>query len=75
MQAYGSAYRLGRYDVKFDILEGNVENAFDIIKRAENGVFVGEYYFPICILTFNLSNPIAVFYSFFHIDTYILHVY
>ncbi|KAM6937287.1 fibulin-1 [Xenentodon cancila] len=38
--AYGS-YRLGSYDVKFDILEGNVENAFDIIKRVENGMYVG----------------------------------
>ncbi|KAM8892292.1 fibulin-1 isoform 1-T1 [Spinachia spinachia] len=38
--AYGS-YRLGSYDVKFDILEGNVDNAFDIIKRVENGLFVG----------------------------------
>ncbi|KAM4572363.1 fibulin-1 isoform 2-T2 [Odontesthes bonariensis] len=38
--AYGS-YHLGSYDVKFDILEGNIENAFDIIKRVENGVFVG----------------------------------
>lgn len=40
--AYGS-YHLGSYDVKFDILEGNVENAFDIIKRIENGLYVGEY--------------------------------
>lgn len=39
--AYGS-YHLGSYDVKFDILEGNVENAFDIIKRVENGMYVGE---------------------------------
>uniref|UniRef100_A0A3Q3ND41 Fibulin-1 n=1 Tax=Mastacembelus armatus TaxID=205130 RepID=A0A3Q3ND41_9TELE len=38
--AYGS-YHLGSYDVKFDILEGNVENAFDIIKRIENGLYVG----------------------------------
>uniref|UniRef100_A0A8C9Z093 Fibulin-1 n=1 Tax=Sander lucioperca TaxID=283035 RepID=A0A8C9Z093_SANLU len=38
--AYGS-YHLGSYDVKFDILEGNVENAFDIIKRVENGMYVG----------------------------------
>ncbi|XP_060932348.1 fibulin-1 [Limanda limanda] len=38
--AYGS-YHLGSYDVKFDILEGNVENAFDIIKRVENGLYVG----------------------------------
>lgn len=42
MPAYGS-YHLGSYDVKFDILEGNVENAFDIIKRVENGMYVGEY--------------------------------
>ncbi len=40
--AYGS-FHLGSYDVKFDILEGNVENAFDIIKRVENGMYVGEY--------------------------------
>ncbi|XP_032446481.1 fibulin-1 isoform X1 [Xiphophorus hellerii] len=38
--AYGS-YHLGTYDVKFEILEGNIENAFDIIKRVENGVYVG----------------------------------
>uniref|UniRef100_A0A3Q4ABH0 Fibulin-1 n=1 Tax=Mola mola TaxID=94237 RepID=A0A3Q4ABH0_MOLML len=38
--AFGS-YHLGSYDVKFDILGGNVENAFDIIKRVENGVYVG----------------------------------
>ncbi|XP_050929160.1 fibulin-1 isoform X2 [Lates calcarifer] len=38
--AYGS-YHLGSYDVKFDILEGNVDNAFDIIKRVENGMYVG----------------------------------
>ncbi|XP_017289740.1 fibulin-1 isoform X1 [Kryptolebias marmoratus] len=38
--AYGS-YHSGSYDVKFDILEGNIENAFDVIKRVENGVYVG----------------------------------
>ncbi|KAM4618569.1 fibulin-1 isoform 1-T1 [Polymixia lowei] len=38
--AYGT-YHFGSYDVKFDILEGNVENAFDIMKRVENGVYVG----------------------------------
>uniref|UniRef100_A0AAQ4QLR6 Fibulin-1 n=1 Tax=Gasterosteus aculeatus aculeatus TaxID=481459 RepID=A0AAQ4QLR6_GASAC len=38
--AYGS-YHLGSYDVKFDILEGNVDDAFDVIKRVENGLFVG----------------------------------
>ncbi|XP_077567081.1 fibulin-1 isoform X1 [Stigmatopora nigra] len=38
--AYGS-YRLGSYDVKFNIVEGNVENAFDVIKRVENGLYVG----------------------------------
>ncbi|XP_008292780.1 fibulin-1 [Stegastes partitus] len=38
--AYGT-YHLGSYDVKFDILEGNVENAFDIIKRVEHGMYVG----------------------------------
>ncbi|CAN9498982.1 unnamed protein product [Ophioblennius macclurei] len=38
--AYGP-YHLGSYDVKFDILEGNVDNAFDIIKRVENGMYVG----------------------------------
>lgn len=42
MPAYGS-YHLGSYDVKFEILEGNVEDAFDIIKRIEHGIFVGEY--------------------------------
>uniref|UniRef100_A0A673B787 Fibulin-1 n=1 Tax=Sphaeramia orbicularis TaxID=375764 RepID=A0A673B787_9TELE len=40
VRAYG-AYHLGSYDVKFEILEGNVENAFDIIKRIENGMYVG----------------------------------
>lgn len=40
MPAYGS-YNFGSYDVKFDILEGNVDNAFDIIKRVENGLYVG----------------------------------
>lgn len=40
--AYGS-YRLGAYDVKFDILDGNVENAFDILKRVENGLYVGKW--------------------------------
>lgn len=43
MPAYDS-YPLGTYDVKFDILEGNVDNAFDIIKRVENGMYVGEYW-------------------------------
>ncbi|MED6273700.1 hypothetical protein CHARACLAT_009175 [Characodon lateralis] len=38
--AYRS-YHLGNYDVNFNILEGNMENAFDIIKRVENGVYVG----------------------------------
>ncbi|XP_061917213.1 fibulin-1 isoform X3 [Entelurus aequoreus] len=38
--AYGT-HRLGSYDVKFVILDGNVDNAFDIIKRVENGVYVG----------------------------------
>lgn len=40
--AYGS-YHLGSYDVNFNILEGNVENAFDIIKRIETGMYVGKY--------------------------------
>uniref|UniRef100_A0A672HT80 Fibulin-1 n=1 Tax=Salarias fasciatus TaxID=181472 RepID=A0A672HT80_SALFA len=39
--AYGSYHHLGSYDVKFDILEGNLENAFDIVKRVENGLYVG----------------------------------
>uniref|UniRef100_A0A7N6BYE6 Fibulin-1 n=1 Tax=Anabas testudineus TaxID=64144 RepID=A0A7N6BYE6_ANATE len=38
--AFGS-YHLSSYDVMFEILEGNVENAFDIIKRVENGMYVG----------------------------------
>lgn len=33
----------GTYDVKFDILDGNVENAFDILTRAENGLYVGKW--------------------------------
>uniref|UniRef100_A0A3P9MLQ3 Fibulin-1 n=1 Tax=Oryzias latipes TaxID=8090 RepID=A0A3P9MLQ3_ORYLA len=36
-----SSYQFGGYDVRFDILEGNVENAFDIIKRVESGRFLG----------------------------------
>lgn len=48
MPAYGS-YNFGSYDVKFDILEGNVDNAFDILKRVENGLYVGEYtHFTCC---------------------------
>lgn len=52
MPAYGS-YHLGSYDVKFDILEGNVDNAFDIIKRVENGMYVGEYwnFILLCVLS------------------------
>ncbi|XP_037110487.1 fibulin-1 isoform X1 [Syngnathus acus] len=38
--AYGS-YRLGSYDVKFTILEGNLDDTFDVIKRVENGLYVG----------------------------------
>lgn len=53
--AYGS-YHTGSYDVKFDILEGNVDNAFDILKRVENGMYVGEYcnFTLLCVL----SSPI-----------------
>ncbi|XP_015244924.1 PREDICTED: fibulin-1-like [Cyprinodon variegatus] len=40
VRAYGS-YHLDTYDVRFEILEGNIENAFDIIKRLENGLYVG----------------------------------
>lgn len=51
MPAYGT-YHLGSYDVKFDILEGNVDDAFDIIKRVENGMYVGEYwdFTSLCVL-------------------------
>ncbi|KAG7522590.1 fibulin-1-like isoform X1 [Solea senegalensis] len=38
--AYGP-YHLGNYDVKFNILEGNAHNAFDVIKRIENGYYMG----------------------------------
>lgn len=41
VRPYGT-YHLGSFDVKFEIVEGNVENAFDIIKRIENGMYVGE---------------------------------
>lgn len=41
VRPYGT-YHLGSFDVKFEILEGNVENAFDIIKRTEQGMYVGE---------------------------------
>uniref|UniRef100_A0A8C6S7R4 Fibulin-1 n=1 Tax=Neogobius melanostomus TaxID=47308 RepID=A0A8C6S7R4_9GOBI len=40
VRPYGT-YHLGSFDVKFEILEGNVENAFDIIKRIEHGMYVG----------------------------------
>lgn len=51
MPAYGS-YHSGGYDVKFDILEGNVDNAFDIVKRVEHGMYVGEYrdFTLLCVL-------------------------
>lgn len=57
MPAYGS-YHQGSYDVKFDILEGNVENAFDIIKRVENGMYVGKYgdFTLLCVLS-NMDEP------------------
>lgn len=57
MPAYGS-YHVGTYDFKFDILEGNVENAFDIIKRVENGMRVGEYrdFALLCVLS-SLDEP------------------
>lgn len=55
MPAYGS-YHTGSYDVKFEILEGNVDNAFDILKRVENGMYVGEYwdFTLLCVL----SSPV-----------------
>lgn len=42
MPVYGS-YKFGTYDVKFDILHGNVENAFEILKRVEDGLYVGKW--------------------------------
>ena len=39
--AYG-AYQFGTYDVMFEIQDGNAERAFDVIKRVENGVYIGE---------------------------------
>lgn len=42
MPAYASYNPIASYDVRFDILEGNVENAFDILKRVENGMYVGK---------------------------------
>lgn len=55
MPAYGS-YNMGSYDVKFDILEGNVDNAFDILKQIDNGLYVGEYwnFTLLCVL----SSPV-----------------
>lgn len=70
MPAYGS-YHHGSYDVKFDILEGNVENAFDIIKRVENGMYVGKYRdFALWLVFYQIwmSQPTA------NIDTWILYL-
>ena len=39
--AYG-AYQFGTYDVMFEIQDGNADRAFDVVKRIENGVYVGE---------------------------------
>lgn len=61
VSAYGP-YHLGSYDVKFDILEGNMHDAFDIIKRVENGFYVGKCsafflrYFVFCQVSMNPSN-------------------
>ncbi|KAJ7984314.1 hypothetical protein DPEC_G00363450 [Dallia pectoralis] len=30
-------------DIVFDILEGNIQNTFDIVKRQENGMILGEW--------------------------------
>lgn len=40
----------------FEILEGNVENAFDIIKRVENGMYVGEYRDFTCFVKSGWTN-------------------
>ena len=56
--AYGS-YHSNSYDVKFDILEGNIENAFDILKRVENGVYVGKYILTIVALLCNTCQPMT----------------
>lgn len=66
MQAYGS-YHLGSYDVKFDILEGNVDNAFDIMKRVENGMYVGEYWnfiFALCVVKCSLNRASSTYLAF-----------
>lgn len=49
---------MGSYDVRFEIMEGNVDNAFDIIKRVENGMYVGEYwnFALLCVLS-SLVKP------------------
>ena len=39
--AHGSS-QLGSSDIVFDILEGNFQNSFDILKRFEHGMIVGE---------------------------------
>ena len=39
--AYG-AYQFGTFDVMFEIQGGNADQAFDVVKRIENGVYVGE---------------------------------
>lgn len=61
--AYGS-YHLGSYDVKFDILEGNVDNAFDIMKRVENGMYVGEYWNFILLCVFSSAVKPTLLYLF-----------
>ncbi|CAL8295800.1 unnamed protein product [Boreogadus saida] len=38
--AYG-AYQFGTFDVMFEIQDGNADQAFDVVKRIENGVYVG----------------------------------
>ncbi|XP_059916345.1 fibulin-1 isoform X1 [Gadus macrocephalus] len=38
--AYG-AYQFGTFDVMFEIQGGNADQAFDVVKRIENGVYVG----------------------------------
>lgn len=36
--------QLGSSDIVFDILEGNLHNSFDILKRYEHGMIVGEWH-------------------------------
>lgn len=76
MPAYGS-YHLGSYDVKFDILEGNVDNAFDIMKRVENGMYVGEYqiFILLCVLPSAVKPTLLHLYGIYNLNDCHLHFF